>query len=59
MKFSFKRDYGFVTYDDKEVPSTFKELISHFFGVLFLVCLIGAILYFGLRFLGFVVNLFY
>lgn len=30
MKFSFKRDYGFVTYDDKEVPSTFKELISHF-----------------------------
>ena len=43
MKFSFKRDYGFVTYDDKELPSTFKELISHFFGVLFLVCLIGAI----------------
>jgi len=59
MKFSFKRDYGFVTYDESELPSTFKELISHFFGVLFLVCLIGAILYFGLVFLGFVVNLFY
>lgn len=59
MKFSFKRDYGFVTYDERELPSTFKEFISHFFGVLFLVCLIGAILYFGFVFLGFVVNLFY